>query len=335
MKLPPSPPRAPEGFAGPREPGYDADPPLYRACFEELLDSVPVAVLVLDSAERVVRANPEFTRIFGFSADAVVGRRDDELIVPEFLREQAAEQRHAAWRGARVSAETICRRSDGSLLDVHLQRVAVPGRGAERAQLVLYRDVSDGRRRAAGQGAVEPSTRSPDLPGLPATLEAMLHAEPTAEGALVRLARALVPGQADFAIVYLRGPGGDLRRAAVASADPEQAELLAEQLQRYPLSEHPPIPPVARALERGEPQLLPDVSIGALKALPGDREHVSIALLLGLVSLLVVPLEADGRVLGALSLATAESGRRFGPEHLALTAEIARRTAAVLVRDGA
>ncbi|HAL28502.1 MAG TPA: hypothetical protein DCP25_17470, partial [Chloroflexi bacterium] len=48
---------------------------------------------------------------------------------------------------------------------------------------------------------------------------------------------------------------------------------------------------------------------------------------LGLRSAMTVPLAARGRVLGALSFISAESGRRYGEEDLAIAKHLARRAA--------
>ena len=42
---------------------------------------------------------------------------------------------------------------------------------------------------------------------------------------------------------------------------------------------------------------------------------------------MIVPLVARERILGALSLVSAESGRRYGPHDLALAKDLARRAA--------
>ena len=69
-------------------------------------------------------ANREFTNLFGFSVEEVLGRNISELIVPDALREESEALRQALKRGERVSAELIRRRKDGSRLVVSF--VAAP-----------------------------------------------------------------------------------------------------------------------------------------------------------------------------------------------------------------
>jgi signal transduction histidine kinase/ActR/RegA family two-component response regulator len=59
----------------------------------------------------------------------------------------------------------------------------------------------------------------------------------------------------------------------------------------------------------------------------GDREWLALMQSLGLVSYLSVPLRSFGRTLGALTLATAESGREFGEDDLRFAEDIATRAA--------
>jgi PAS domain S-box-containing protein len=301
---------------------------------------VPVGVLLVDPADRILRANPEFCRIFGFAAEALLGRTPAELIVPDVLRAEAAAQGRKASQGETVNAETICRRRDGSLLDVALRRIAVRLQGEVAGQYVILQDISARKRMEAehwqARGMNEPLTPTvgpflarDELRGgsVLDRVEEALQGEGNAEMRLDRLARSLVVELADSCIVYLWDGVDAVRRVAVACADPGQEELLLEQLANYPPVMSRLIPPVAEAFRSGEPQLVPEVTIRALKAIPGDREHVSVALLMGLNSLLVAPLLVDGTAAGAISLATAESGRQYDAEDRALAVSIAERAA--------
>jgi len=66
-----------------------------------------------------------------------------------------------------------------------------------------------------------------------------------------------------------------------------------------------------------------------LEATISDREQLAIARQLQLRSVMIVPLAARDRTLGAITFA-AESGRRYTPLDLALAEELARRAALAL-----
>jgi GAF domain-containing protein len=78
-------------------------------------------------------------------------------------------------------------------------------------------------------------------------------------------------------------------------------------------------------LRTGEPLLYENIPDELLPRLARSEEHLALARTLGFRSALVVPLMARGRVLGALTLVQAESGRRFGEKDMPLARELARR----------
>jgi signal transduction histidine kinase len=84
---------------------------------------------------------------------------------------------------------------------------------------------------------------------------------------------------------------------------------------------------VATALRTGQAQLVPQVTTAWLTAVTRGPEHYAIVRALAPASFVVVPLVARGRVLGVLSFAAAEPGRRYSPADLSLAEELARRAA--------
>jgi PAS domain S-box-containing protein len=305
----------------------------------QLFESVPAAIVFLDVYERVADANPEFCRIFGYAVDEMIGRPINDLVVPDQLVGEAVALNRRVLRGERVSLDTVRSRQDGSYVNVAVLGIPIELDGRVVGAYGIYRDITfqkqieaerdellaEVRRMHAGVHASDDRRQA-----ILRDVIALLSTPAPAEMLLKRLARAVVPELADSCIVYLRNPDGSVRRLEVAFAEAAQEELLRKQLHHYPPDLSRLIPPVARTLETGEPQLMSEVSIGALKAIPGDAEHVSIALLVGLSSLLVVPLQDGDRVLGALSFGIADSGRRYHPDDLAVAEEIARHASRLL-----
>jgi|GEM_PF-4974121 len=311
------------------------------APFARLFAIVPAPVALTDSAGRVLLANPEFCRIFGYAADEAVGHELSVLV-------EAEPGRHGpiaagGYTDAPVRIPLRCR--DGSRFSTGVRSVAVDTGGEALGRLVVFDPA------AGDPAASEPADTLPAE--TPASVseprndegerwhrvrrlarEALRSSDDT-DARFAELARALVPALADSCIVYLLEGASRVRRVEVAFADVGLQQLLREQLVHYPPSMDRLIPPVARALHTGEAQLLPEVSIGALKAVPGDREHVSVALLVGLTSLMVVPLRAGGEVRGALSVGTAESGRRFTADDLALLQAVAMEAQEALTETSA
>jgi PAS domain S-box-containing protein len=146
------------------------------------------------------------------------------------------------------------------------------------------------------------------------------------ESTLTATARLLVPRLADWCAVHLADEGAPSRLVASIHSNPAQVELARRMTELYPSD-----PRASRGINHvmctGLPELTSDITDDMLVASARDAEHLRMMRELGLRSFLVVPLNARGRTLGTLTLATAESARRLGPEELRLVEELARRAA--------
>jgi signal transduction histidine kinase/PAS domain-containing protein len=140
------------------------------------------------------------------------------------------------------------------------------------------------------------------------------------------LAHLVVPELAEWCTVHLVEPDGGVRQVAVAHGDAGKAEWARQLDRRYP---HDPASPqgLHSVMRTGEPLLISEVTDEMLVAGARDAEHLRIAQSLGLRSVMIVPLVARERVLGALSLYTVKGGRRYTEADLALAMELARRAA--------
>ena len=146
------------------------------------------------------------------------------------------------------------------------------------------------------------------------------------ESGLREVARLAVPFFADWCVVDLAEPDGSLRRLAVTHSDPARVRLVEELGRRYPPDPAAPRGPY-RVLRTGESQLAAEVADADLTAAARDAEHLRILRDLRPTSYMCVPLRARGRTLGAVSFATAESGRRYAEGDLAFAEELGRRAA--------
>ena len=146
------------------------------------------------------------------------------------------------------------------------------------------------------------------------------------DATLARVARLVVPTLADWCRVYMRADDGTIRRVAVAFADPAKGAL-DRQLHRYRPSPVAPASVIGRALESGESHLSAEIPDEYVQSIAQDAEHLALLRRLDFRSSMVVPLRARGRVLGALAFFMAESGRRYGPDDLALGEDLAQRVA--------
>jgi PAS domain S-box-containing protein len=117
-----------------------------NALLEELFESTPLAVAVLDEDGRVSRINTEFTRTFGFTRAEVLGRSLDDLIVPEEEYPTAFAISLGVQQGERVEAEGVRCRKDGSRLHAAIIGAPVRIAGGQMGTYAIYRDITRAKR---------------------------------------------------------------------------------------------------------------------------------------------------------------------------------------------
>jgi PAS domain S-box-containing protein len=143
------------------------------------------------------------------------------------------------------------------------------------------------------------------------------------EQTLRSIADVAVPRFADWCFVDVVSESGDIERVAACHPDPELVELVTEMERRYPTPPAVPIGP-PHTIRTGITQSY-EVTDDVLEMYAQDEEHLAMLRRLAFRSGMVVPLAARGRVLGALSFAIAESGRRFSSEDVQLAEDLGRR----------
>jgi PAS domain S-box-containing protein len=279
----------------------------------------------------IIEATPDFVG----STDAQgrglylnrAGRRMVGLTEEQSTEEWCIASAHPTWAARRLLTEgvpTALREGvwtgemalltpDGRELPV--SQVLLAHREAEgRLEMLstIIRDISDRKRAEEAQQFLSESGR---------VMVAALEYEAT----LQSLARLVVPRLADYCVVGML-EGDEMRRVAMVHRDPAR-ETLLHQLGRVQ-RRHRTVVGVQSVLRTGEPELVPEVSEAWLRAASEDEAHFATLRALGPRSMMVVPLVARGRTLGAITFACdAESGRRYGPADLTLAEGLAGRAA--------
>ncbi len=199
---------------------------------------------------------------------------------------------------------------DGSLRWIWARADIVPGEGGRATRLVgVTRDVS--RRRRADEQRVFLERATEVLFG---SLD---------EQTLSEIAALAVEHLADWCSIDLVA-GDRLVNVAVAHVDSEKVRFARELQERYPPDLSAPAG-TAQVIRTGAPALYETITDEMLVAGARDEEHLRVIRNLGLRSAIVVPLASREGVLGAVTLASAESGRAYGEEDMAFAAELARR----------
>ncbi len=143
---------------------------------------------------------------------------------------------------------------------------------------------------------------------------------------LADVARLLVPHIADWCAIDLLGPDGKIVRPAVAHIDPTKVALAWELWHRLPPKPEDPTG-TYNVIRTGEPELTHEITDAMLVAGLPDPELLAIYRGLGLRSAMVVPMRTRGRVIGTLSLVSAEGERLFEERDLMFATELASRIA--------
>lgn len=138
------------------------------------------------------------------------------------------------------------------------------------------------------------------------------------------LARLCVPDFADWVGVDLVEPGGQIRQLVVVHEDPERLQYAKDIRERFPpdLDEAQGL---ANVLRTGLSEFYPEMPEELLKLAPAEQQEI--ARNLKLSSVMIVPLEVRGEILGAMTLAYAESERHYEEPDLRMVESLGRRAA--------
>jgi two-component system cell cycle sensor histidine kinase/response regulator CckA len=128
--------------------------PVRSHYLEQLFQSSPHGLSIVDTHDRIQCVNHAFQNMFGHAAEELVGQPIDSLILPP---ERAAE---AHWmveclrHGESISLETQRRHKDGTLIDVALTSAPLVIDGNITAWYAIYRDISQVRHTQALSSAL-------------------------------------------------------------------------------------------------------------------------------------------------------------------------------------
>ena len=274
-------------------------------------------------------------KIFGYSAEEVIGKPVTILIPPDHLDEEPRILERVRSGQVVLPYETVRMRKDGSLLNVSLTVSPVKdSTGAIIGVSKIARDITQRKRaeaeraqlhvleQAARAKAEEAERRARFLAEASAGLVATLDYQET----LKTVAQAAVTKIADWCAVHLRDLDGVTRLVAAAHSDPAKQAIAVELQERYPEPRDSAIG-TTEVLRSGKPDLIPEITDEILVGAARDADHLALLRGLGLRSAIVVPLVVNDRVFGAIALASADSRRRYTEADLPFAEDLAARVA--------
>jgi PAS domain S-box-containing protein len=295
--------------------------------FDAIVGSLSDAVTIRDREDRIVYANRAALDQLGFDtweqlretppssimSDYVVRGADGREVVMEeipsvrILRGEAAEP---------LLIRTVHRVSGVLRWQLLKASPLLDEAGETEATITIIEDVTE-RRRAEQQNEflAEAST----------ALASSLDYEQT----LRNVAELAVPDIADWCALDLLNQDGTRKTVAVAHIDPDRLAL-AEELRRYVPERLDPAQGLGLVLATGEAQHYPQITEEMLAAAALDQQHLQLLLAVGMRSVLIVPMSVGGKVLGAMTLVSAESARAFDELDLTLAEQAAARAAVAI-----
>lgn len=114
-----------------------------KAKLDQLFESAQEAIVMTDNIGRIIRANPEFLRLFGYTKEEVTGRHVDDIVAPNRHHRDAASVTEAVSQGKRCAIETIRYHKDGSPIHVSLLASPITVNSSQLAVYAIYRDITE------------------------------------------------------------------------------------------------------------------------------------------------------------------------------------------------
>ncbi len=298
-----------------------------EARFSGIVEIASDAIVSIDRDHRIVLFNHGAEEIFGYRSDEVIGRPLD-MLLPE--RARAVHRGHVdRFSASEVASRRMAQRQEISGLrkngeefpaEASIQKLTV---GSERHFTVVLRDVSDRWRRQAGQAF---------LARVGEVLAGSLELDET----LRSVGTLALEHLADFCIIDLvDDEAGGVRRVVTRHRDPARAGV-ARALHALSLDRSRPHL-MGEVLHEGSYVHVPRAGPEALDRVSQGPEHRALLDSLEPRSWIVVPLQAAGRIIGALLCMRCETPapdpgdllrrRDYDAEDVELARELGRRAA--------
>jgi PAS domain S-box-containing protein len=284
--------------------------------YRDLADAMPLVVWTARPNGELDYYNQRWFDYTGLTLEQTQGRGWQSVLHPDDLQNCVQRWNEAISTGQPYEIEYRWQRADG-VYRWHLGR-ALAVRDAD-GQIAYW----------VGTGTdIEVQKQTEDQQRLLAEASVLLVSSLDYEPMLTQLTRLVVPRLADWCAIHTL-EDGIIRRLAFMHNDPTKQALVGNRPERYPLD------PSARhivshVLRSGEPELYSDVPDTLLVEAARDDEHLQTLRTLVFRSYMCLPMVARGHTLGTITLATAESGRRYGQAELAFGEDLASRAAIAL-----
>jgi PAS domain S-box-containing protein len=277
---------------------------------QTLVGAIADAFIALDKDFRFTFANERAAAVLGHSLEALIGK-----VLWDLFPTAVTSPFGRVFRDAMETRIPVTTEDYSEALKCWLEVRVYPA--ADGGLVFFFQDVSQRRHAHEALDFIDEASQ---------VLASSLDYETT----LQNLASSAVPRIADWCSVdMLQSPGDttwppNLRRVALTHSHPGRIALVQRLRQRV-FTDWNANSGLPRVLREGVSEFTPEITDAMMATAATSQEHLEILREIDLRSLIIVPLTARGKVLGALTLGMAESKRRYDSSDLRLAEDLARR----------
>jgi PAS domain S-box-containing protein len=280
--------------------------------YDVTFEQAGVGILHVGLDGRLLKVNPHFSELSGYSERDALSCGLSELLHPEDAGAALAALEQLNQKGQpAISRELRLIKKDSVTRWVSFTASVTRATGAPKRYIVTAEDVTE-RRRA--------ERRESFLAAASERLMSSLDYTTT----LAAVAGIAVPTLADWCAVDIVREDGDIDELALSHVDPSRFEPLRELSRRL---KSDPKWALLDVVKRRRPVVITNAAGSDLARHATDERTCELLAIVGFASALVVPLVARGRTLGALTFVSGSSATGYDALDLAMATDLSQRAA--------
>lgn len=285
-----------------------------------LLANVHDAIIATDHRFRITAWNQAAERLYGWTADDVLGRNVRDVL-PALTEDQRVDALQTLAETGELQLELTQRRKDGAVIYVEgTTHVLRDAQGNISGYVSVNRDISE--RHKAEEALRRHSER---LEALAEISKAMARATLEIGDVLDAVVRRVARLMGDACVLALfEDEGPQLSPLSFYHPDPRAREVMERVYSAPPLPTEGDV--VAPLIYSGKTLLLPELSPEKARQMLPSRYWPYVEEI-GLHSLLIVPLRAQGEVIGTLGVTRDSPGQPYSEEDQTFLQNLADRAA--------
>ena len=295
---------------------------------EAILAGVAEAITVVDESGKTVYANQAAVELLGLEhasqlTDAVPGTIMARFrVLDEDGRELDLSRMPARvlFRGEPVEPllvrNIVLATGEERWLNVRTAGIADPDSGEIRYAVNVFENITEMKRAELATSFLAESSR---------VLASSLDYQQT----LGRVAELAVPQIADWCAIDLLSADGQLQRLVLHHHDAERLPLGDALRTAYPVDADDTAG-VAEVIRTGRAIVVSDIPAATIAAYARDSKHLRLLQAIGPAAVIIVPMIAGAKTIGAITLVWSDTPRRLSRSDLSLAEELGRRAGAAV-----